>query len=344
ALRLEPDNLQVKWNKSLLYLSQKKFAQGWALYDVGAMAGTRPRQVTPRVLNNTDYSLEYFRDKVVYIHSEQGIGDEIMFASCYQEIIDVARSCTVECDDRLAPLFQRSLRNAHIVAKSDTLLNNITNVKPDAELYISAASIPRFVRRKLDDFPIHTQYLRAYDKARQVWQARYKKLGDGLKIGISWRGGCGEESKKRSSDLQQWSNIIATPGCHFVNLQYGKVDQEIQQAARPVHDWPDTDHFNNIEQLAAQIAGLDLVITVSNVTAHLAGALGVPVWIMLPYSPNWRWFEGNNPSLWYKNARLFRQANFADWESVTLAVETELHKVLKNHEQASTQLDMMFVN
>ena len=342
ALRLEPDNTQVKWNKSLLYLSQKRFSQGWKLYDTGLLAGTRPKQVTPLSLSDKDYCIDYFRNKSVYIHSEQGIGDEVMYASCFQEVIDVAKTCTIECDDRIAPMFQRSFKNINIVAKSDTLFNDISNTKPDADVHVSVASLPRFLRHKIEDFPIQHSYLNAYDRAKQQWKNRYEQLGKGLKVGISWRGGCNEEHRKRSNTLEQWSNIIATPGCHFINLQYGSVEEELKTAAREIHEWDDTDHFHNIEQLAAQIASLDLVITVSNVTAHVAGALGVPVWVMLPYSPNWRWFEGNNPSLWYKCAKLFRQQGHGDWQSVTIAIETELRNVIIKTQNNYQPVDIIY--
>lgn len=325
ALRLEPDNLQIKWNKGLLYLSQKKFSKGWDYYDIGLMAGTRPRQVSPQVTSNADYSLNYFAGKNIHIHYEQGIGDEIMFASCYGEIIDVAKQCTIECDDRLAPLFQRSFNKAHIIAKSETLFTHSSAPGSIADCYISAASIPRFLRRSASDFPVQQRYFSAYGRAAKLWKQRFNSLGDGLKIGISWRGGSNEETRKRSSTLDQWHDVFTTPHCHFINLQYGNVKSELDSAPVTIHEWEDTDHYHNLEQLAAQIASLDLVITVSNVTAHLAGALGIPVWVMLPYSPNWRWFEGVNPSLWYASAKLFRQSSYDDWDSVMRLVSQELH-------------------
>lgn len=342
ALRLEPDNVHIKWNKGLLLLAQKRFSQGWQLYDLGVLAGTRSRQICLEGIAEEDYQLDFFKDKSVYIHSEQGIGDEIMFASCFNEVINVSKKCTIECDDRLATTFQRSFENAVILSKSETLFNNLSNIHPEADVHISMASLPRFLRHKIEDFPLQPSFIKPYGPAKALWKKRYRRLGDGLKIGISWRGGSNEEARKRSNSLTRWSNIIATPGCHFINLQYGDVKQELRDTARPVHEWEDTDHFHNLEQLAAQIASLDLVITVSNVTAHLAGALGIPTWVMLPYSPNWRWFEGNNPSLWYKSVRLFRQRSYGDWQSVTLAIESELHKTILKSKKTIQKLDIIF--
>lgn len=335
ALRLQPDNAKLNWNKSLTLLAQGKFDQGWYLYDQGKIAKTRPKQISPKITDKADFSVDYFRDKTVYIRGEQGIGDEIMFASCFADIISVSKYCHIECDERLVPLFQRSFPDANIVAEYDSHLINqksgasnekgITGTGINADIVISSASLPRFVRRSFSSFPCKNSYLYAYPKAAEQWRKRYALKEKSLNIGISWKGGLRDEARRRSTELASWLGIFQNTNVNFVNLQYGDIQNEQDIADKYLNEWSDTNHYHNLDQLAAQITALDLVITVSNATAHLAGALGVPVFVLLPHSPNWRWFMGKNPSPWYKSATLFAQKQTDDWGPVFKAVQQTLN-------------------
>ena len=324
ALRLEPDNPAVKWNLSLVLLSTGNFDKGWQLYDQGKLAQTRSKQISPAVENKNEFSIEYFKNKSVYIRGEQGLGDEVMFASCIPDIIAVAKKCTVECDNRLLPLFQRSFPDTIVLTEYDSIVGLPNVNKTSADIIISSASLPRFIRRGFTEFPVRKSYLNAYKEAIQHWQKRYATSDKKLNIGISWRGGINDETRRRSAGLENWLSLLQTPGCQFINLQYGDVSKEQAYIDKYMREWPDTNHFHNIEQLAAQISALDLVITVSNVTAHLAGALGVPAFVLLPHSPNWRWFMGKNPSPWYSSVTLFTQDQPDEWQSVFQKVERAL--------------------
>jgi len=337
ALRLQPDNPQVNWNKSIVLLSMGNFDEGWYLYDQGKLAKTRPKQQSPLVKSKSDFSINFFRDKIVYIKGEQGIGDEVMFASCIPDLIKVAKKCIIECDDRLVPLFQRSFPDAQVKPEYDTKLGLINRDKASADVVISMASVPRFIRRDFTDFPCDNSYLYAYPKAVKYWRKKYQEKGKEWNIGITWKGGLNEESRRRSTKLSMWQHILELDDINFVNLQYGDTGDEQVLVEKYLNDWPETDHFHNIEQLAAQISALDLLITVSNVTAHLAGALGVPVYILLPKSPNWRWFMGKNPSPWYRSAILFPQTRTDEWDNVFNAIERQLNQdFLSNPSQRQT--------
>ncbi|MDH3326556.1 MAG: tetratricopeptide repeat protein [Gammaproteobacteria bacterium] len=324
ALRLQPDNPQLNWNKSLVLLSQGHFDQGWFLYDQGKFAKTRSKQISPQVTDKSEFSIEYFRDKSVYIRGEQGIGDEIMFASCIPDILAVATKCTIECDGRLLLLFQRSFPEASVVGQCDPSSGKLNVENTDADVVISMGSLPRFVRRNYSDFPPEKAFLYSSNKAEESWRQRYTTKQKSVNIGISWKGGINDESRRRSTELNAWTNILSIKNINFVNLQYGDISDEKEIADKYLTEWPDTNHYHDIEQLAAQISALDLVITVSNATAHLAGALGVPVFILLPHSPNWRWFMGKNPSPWYGSATLFTQKKTDDWKDVFEAIEHTL--------------------
>ena len=328
ALRLQPDNPQLQWNKSLVLLALGDFDQGWLLYDRGKIAKTRPKQKGPKIENKADFKIDYFRNKSIFIKGEQGIGDEIMFASCIPDIIKVAKKCTIECDDRLVPLFQRSFPDALVLPTYDTLWEQQNKNLTAADVTISMASIPRFIRRDFNEFPRDEAYLFAYKKAVDQWRQRYLAKDKKLNVGISWKGGIGDETRRRSTQLKSWAPLFALDNINFINLQYGDIGHEKAFADQHLTDWPDTDHYHNIEQLAAQISALDLVISVSNATAHLAGSLGTPVYILLPQSPNWRWFTGKKPCPWYKSATLYTQHKTDEWQAVFEEIEQVLMETL----------------
>ncbi len=149
--------------------------------------------------------------------------------------------------------------------------------------------------------------------------SRYQNLGEGLKIGISWRGGSKPSVKlARSTVLGQWTKLFSIPGVHFINLQYGDCSGELKEAKEKlgviIHDWEDADPLKDLDGFAAQVAALDLVISVDNSTVHMAGAVGIPVWTLLPYVCDWRWMREFEDTPWYKTVRLFRQRKHGDWE------------------------------
>ncbi|MAG94529.1 MAG: hypothetical protein CMJ48_12380 [Planctomycetaceae bacterium] len=150
-----------------------------------------------------------------------------------------------------------------------------------------------------------------------------------MNVGVSWRGGNRPEIKRRKSTrLQQWSELLSTSNVTFVNLQYGLDSEErtlidSAESARLRH-WRHPDPLTEFDDFASLVGALDLVISVSNTTAHLAGALGVPVWVLLPDIPDWRWQLERSDSAWYASARLFRQQTAGDWKGVLRDVGAEL--------------------
>src|SRR5690606_26157465 len=128
------------------------------------------------------------------------------------------------------------------------------------------------------------------------WRSRYSALGEGLKIGLSWRAGESPLDRLlRGQPLEVWQHLLATPGAHFVSLQYGDVTEELREFTRQtgivVHHWRDADNTADLDGLAARMSALDLVVSVGNTCVHLAGSLGVPTCALLPHVAGWRWFD-----------------------------------------------------
>ncbi len=323
ALETNPTEPRLLWNKAMAFFLLGDLQQAWAYYEYGFAAGTRAARCTqlPRWNGSPQADLK------LLVHAEQGIGDEIMFASCLPDLLKTTSNVVIECDARLHSLFLRSFPNVQLAPRirGEVVLEE-GSCRPEQQ--IAAGSLPRLYRPSFDRFP-GMPYLKADSVETGKWRQRYAALGEGLKIGVTWRGGLSDEALRRSTTIDQWTPILTMPDCRFINLQYGDCTKERQHGESlygiRLNDWPDTDHYNNLDQLAAQIAALDLVITVSNVTAHLAGALGVPTWILLPAVPSWRWFMNRSDCPWYDSVRLFRQPAPGQWNPVFNKIAAELN-------------------
>ncbi len=193
-------------------------------------------------------------------------------------------------------------------------------------------SLPRFVRRRIEDFPKTCGYLVPDRRLVEQWRSRLARCGRALKVGIAWRGGKDAETqKKRSIPLDQWGCVLTVPGVRFVNLQHGSAAQEAAAAqARfgiALDDGTDCDPLSDLDNFAAKLAAVDLVISVDNSTVHLAGALGRPVWTLLPFSCDWRWGLDGETTPWYPGMRLFRNRSLDDWTAVLNRAGRELASI-----------------
>jgi Tfp pilus assembly protein PilF len=331
AIQIKPDLAMAHWNLSHALLLSGDFEQGWKEYEWGWN--------TKGMLFNSNFSLplwegQSLENKTLFIGAEQGVGDEIMFASCLPDIIDRANLCIVECDKRLVPLFSRSFPRAIFVERiheGNADRSSITK----ADFWIPIGSLPGFFRRDLTEFPQQMSYLIADSKRVQRWKERFDALGGGLKAGISWRGGQNPGViRTRSLTLEQCAGLFLLPGMKFINLQYGDYSEGLKEVHErygiTIFDWEDADPLKNLDDFAAQIALLDLVISVDNSTVHMAGALGVPVWTLLPYNCEWRWMRNYEDTPWYKTVRLLRQTIPGDWDSVFQRILSGLGQWIKN--------------
>ena len=332
-----PDNDHYHHEYSLVLLLHGDLARGW---DENVY-----RYRLPKVMERAGFNaagLVYpqwdgssLHDKTLFIYREQGIGDEVQYASCIPDLIPRSRQLIVECHSRLAPIFARSFPGVTVhAAVRDDRRPWLAQYPIDCQT--SVHDLPRFTRRTFDDFPPRVQYL--YADARRVthWRREFERLGPDLKIGISWRGGAdaGKEST-RSTRLADWLPVLSLPGVCLVNLQYGDCRDELAAIAVShgitIHHWPEIDQKRELENVCAQITALDLVITVGNSIAHLAGALGTPVWTLLPRIPAWKWFMEGEHYPWYPRMRLFRQEHDASWPAVMQRVADQLKQRLTHH-------------
>jgi tetratricopeptide (TPR) repeat protein len=327
ALALRPDFALAAFHRALTHLLLGDYWRGWDSYELRQLNKDYPKhpETYPRWRGSP------LAGSTLVIYREQGLGDEIMFASCLPQIMEMAKHCVVECEPRLLGIFRRSFPAATVYASTPdgSLPPEIAELKPD--FAIPAGSVPRFIRRELGEFPRHQGYLKADPERVARWRERLAQPGPGLKVGISWTGGVRKTRRAlRSIALEQWLPILATPGVRFVSLQYtadagAAVTALHQQHGIRIEHWAEA--IDDYEETAAITCALDLVISVCTAVIHLGGALGRPVWVMAPYSPEWRYGFSGDTMPWYPSVRIFRQPAFGVWDPVTTSVAAELRRL-----------------
>lgn len=318
-LAADPSMDEARLNRGLALLKLGRFDRAWEDYE--ARKVVRSNYVA-RDFAYPHWQNEDLAGKTVLAFGEQGIGDEIMFASCFGELIGRAAHCVIECSPRLETLFRRSFPTA-IVRRADS--SESLGVAVDFQ--VAAGSLPRRLRRARPEFPAHDGYLVADPAVCAMWRARLAALGRELKIGLSWRGGMLSTRRAlRSMQLAELRTLLRVPGCSFIDLQYGDTADEraavLGDAGVTLHRWPDA--ITDLDQCAALIDQLDVVISVCTAVVHLAGALGRPTWVMVPSNPEWRYLHAGDAMPWYPSARLFRQQHAGDWSPVVAEIERSL--------------------
>ena len=323
VLAREPGHSIARWQLAVLLLSLGRFREGWASYEIRLLRSDV--YVRPRALPIWDGTAP--PEGPLLVLAEQALGDELLFASCFPDLLDRVGAVIIECDPRLGELFARSFPRARIFAQRNPRAAAVTLPPgPVPAAQIAAGSLPALFRADAHDFPQHCGYLVADPVRVSRWQDRLSALGSGAKIGLSWRGGTAKTRRAlRSVPIPALRPLLRRDDVHFVSLQYGHVDEELSVFAElgdRVQHWPEA--LNDYEETAALVVALDLVITVQTAVAHLAGALGRPVWVMVPASPEWRYLASGSSLPWYPTARLFRQRRVADWYEVISTVGSAL--------------------
>ena len=268
------------------------------------------------------------------VYAEQGVGDEIMYSSCIPDLLGQSpKRLLLECDPRLEPLFARSFPDVYVPGKKRDLDLSWAQEQGPLDYSLPIGSLPKFFRNHVADFPSRDSFLVPDPKLIEKWTQRLTRFGGKLNIGISWYHGQRTSSARKAFiPLPDWEPLLSMDAC-FINLQYGDTSEDIAEISKKpdiqIHDWEDNDPLQDLDNQAALISALDLVITIDNTTTHMAGAVSTPTWVLLEYVPDWRWPEafGNSPPL-YHSVRLFRQKQLFDWNHVLQEVEQSLKDFL----------------
>lgn len=337
ALALAPEAVETRWNRALCLLQLGRLDEGWAEYE---WRWRRKRiAAAARAFDAPQWRGDAPLDgKTVLLHAEQGLGDTLQF--CRYASLVAQRGARVILE--VQPELMRLLRDLDGVAE---LIERGAPL-PRFDYHCPLLSLPLALHTTLDTIPATVPYLHADHEDAERFRVRIDEVTAGsdsgaLKVGLVWAGGARahvpelrKNDARRSLAFEQLAPILDVPHARFFSLQKGAAATQLreaqagqgapQAAARRIVDW--TDDLQDFADTAALVANLDLVISVDTSTAHLAGAMNRPVWILNRLDTCWRWMLEREDSPWYPSARLFRQPSLGDWTTVLAAVAHALRE------------------
>ena len=305
---------EAHFSQGLALLSIGNFKRGWEQYEWRwATKGYAPKRdfVQPRWRGAEDLS-----GRTILLHSEQGFGDTLQFVRYAPLLAAKGARVVLQVPPPLKALMAGLAGVDVIVAQGDTL--------PAFDCHCPLLSLPLAFATTLLSIPAATPYLHANAGSVAKWQAL---LGErsGPRVGLVWSGNPNHKNdRNRFISSARLLPLLAVPGVRFVSLQKDLREGDAEVLRNRSEITHIGDQLDDFADTAAAVSLLDLVITVDSVVAHLAGALGKAVWVLLPFSPDWRWLLEREDSPWYPSARLFRQPHTGDWDSVIGRVREEL--------------------
>lgn len=315
ALKSQPQLGDALINRCYTLLMREQYGAGWAQYEQRFAATATALRGFPFA----EWRKEPLAGKRILVYAEQGLGDEIMFASCLPDLLERCENVVIECNTRLAQLYARAFPQAIVHGGSKADDKAWLAQLPPVDFQVAIGSLPLRFRQARTHFPARRGYLMADERRVESWRRRLAAPAGRLRVGIAWRGGSLRTRQlTRSIPLAQWLPLLRQSGIEFISLQYGDTAPDLAQlrdaGGVALRDFGG--ELDDLDELAALIGALDLVISVDNTVVHLAGALGQNVWALLTCAPEWRYRRQGADMPWYPSARLFRQLQSRAWEPV----------------------------
>jgi len=322
ALAADASDAEAHFSRAMALLVSGRLEEGWQEYEY------RLRRASHRAARSPErealrWTGEDLGERTLLVHAEQGLGDTLQFLRYIPLIASRARRVVVEVQPELLTLARSVCAQATFIARDEPV--------PAFDAACPLLSLPAILGTSLDSVPARVPYL--FVDGHDASAARcVRQQGRPLRVGLVWAGNPHHTSDAmRSIPARKLGALVSIADIVFVSLQKGRGSEELEGLRQ----------LSVIEDLGAQcedfmdtacaLGGLDLVITVDTSIAHLAGALGRPVWILLAYSPDWRWLLEREDSPWYPTARLFRQTSPGDWEEVLARVACALRGLVERH-------------
>ncbi|MBP2315639.1 tetratricopeptide repeat protein [Azospirillum soli] len=324
TLRLSPDHVGAHWNLSHALLRLGDYGSGWDEYEwrwrSPAMNGQHRPFPQPRWEGGD------LTGKTILVHAEQGLGDALQFIRFLDRVMAARpEHIYLEAHAPVRPLLECNVDPALVsVISRASDFPGIAGL-PDVDCQIPLMSLARLFCRNIEAIPAAVPYLHPPADRPDTWKRRLQESSPDahLRCGLVWAGRpANVNDARRSMRLAAFAPLAAIPGVTLYSLQVGPAVRELAEFPGPITDL--SGDLPDLAEAAAAIAALDLVITVDTAIAHLAGALGRPVWVLLPSNPCWRWMSGRSDSPWYPTARLFRQERPDDWTGPLAAVARAL--------------------
>ncbi len=296
----------IFYSKSYPLLAKGELRDGWEMYSYGFLPNNKLSRAPKRKFNVPLWNGNPIQGKRLLVWREQGLGDELMFAHIIPEIFSLCSDVVIECEERLASLFQRSFPQCHVRTQSFDFLTGLS-LNNDFDYHVPIGSLAQLFRSEIELFQRGKPYLIPDTKLVNKYADRLSEFVNKKIVGICWRSGVvTAERSLQYSPLSSWKPILDLQNIVFVNLQYGECAQEIKQARETIGvdiiEWEDLDLRNDLESVAALMSNLDCVVSVGTAVAQMAGALGKPLILMT--SRDWTLF-GQDDYPWFGNTKLF---------------------------------------
>jgi hypothetical protein len=319
VLAIRPDDAQARWNRALVLLARGEWLRGWDDFEFRST----PNQHGHRHGELPPWDGRPLDSGSVLLRTEQGLGDTLQFVRYAPLVQRLVGRVVLECQRPLVPLLGMVAGIDAIVARGDAV--------PQCDREISLMSLPRIFGTTPDTVPSDVPYLAARADLIEVWRPWVGKA-PGVRVGIAWAGNPSyPEDRDRSPGLAAFTPLADLVGASFVALQKEAGDPAWSPHS-PLSLWrppgPIDETTGAFMDTAAIVSQLDLVITSDTAVAHLAGALGVETWVVLPDVADWRWLLDRDDSPWYPRMRLFRQERSRDWYGVFTRVRVALELVI----------------
>jgi len=313
ALFFEPDHADAHWNRALLHLLKGDFARGWLEYEWRWLKFPQFR----RHFRQPKWDGFDIAGKTILVHAEQGFGDTIQFSRLAPLVSARGATVNLECPRELSGLMQHLPGVARTITRGDPI--------PPFDVHCPLMSLPRALALSADSIPSQTPYLQVDENLRQRWAKRLHIYQHSFNVGIVWAGSrIHPRDAHRSIKLNEFEPLGKLEGVKLFSLQKSDASTARSAAASRFELVDFTDDLHDFSDTAALLLNPDLVIGADTAVVHLAGALGRPVWTLLPYSPDWRWQLARTDSPWYPTMRLFRQPKPGDWPALFERVASDL--------------------
>ncbi len=325
ALSIQPRDANLHLQRAQIHLLLGDFAQGWTGYAYRGLAYTRQYRVLPfKKWRGQDIA-----GKCIVVLAEQGLGDQVMLASCLPDLLALAPSrVVVEVIGRVAPTLARSFPQCEIVHTKQDKKMEWAKAVGEVDYFVPLGDLPQYFRTSVEAFPGQA-YLKADPGRVAYWRQKLEAVGPRPWIGVSWRGGLQATRRVlRSMSPSELAPMVTAVNATWISLQYGDVndDLKIAEAANvKLTHWNEA--IADLDEFAALIEALDCVVTVCNTTVHYAGALGKKVLVLAPHIPEWRYGLNSTHMPWYPDARVFRQPYRNDWPGVISEATQRLNDI-----------------
>jgi tetratricopeptide (TPR) repeat protein len=318
ARQLQPGDAQHTFNISTIHLLQGDYARGWPEYEARWSIPGRDR----RDFCQPQWKGEPLQGERILVHAEQGLGDTMQFVRYLPLIVARGGQVILEVQPRLRRFLSGVNGAVQVISRGDPL--------PDYAWHCPLLSLPLALQTDMASIPSDVPYLHADGAKVGRWKQRL--ASNGLRIGLCWNGSpLRRRNMWRSIPLELLAPLLRIEGTTFYSLQMGEPAKEMAAVPDAVHIVDLSGEQEDFDDAAAIVANLDLTITIDTSIAHLAGAMGKPVWVMLNNTPDWRWSLNREDSLWYPTARLFRQTAPGEWQPVVNRVQEELQAHVAKH-------------